>query len=214
MDKLFKYFGKSLFCMLMGFLFGVLFIPEAVASMMLTGFFIFIIVILVVALFTKRTRKETHIKFSMNFVYGFAALEGIMLYPAFLMYLSDLGIVIFINVIAGALIYFFLLAKHSAKQNSGTYLSLGNKLFPALIVLILLSVVNLFLGIPIFYTIISIFSLILFSLYVLFDISQFKRDYEMGYIQERDDYSIHVLNIFIDFINILLDLLQIISDLR
>ena len=58
---------------------------------------------------------------------------------------------------------------------------------------------------------ISIVGVVIFSGYVLYDISLIKHEIENGEIREKNDLSLHVLNLYLDFINILLDLLNIAS---
>ena len=61
--------------------------------------------------------------------------------------------------------------------------------------------------------VISAISVLLFSFYIIYDINLIKRDIQYRQITDKDDLSIHVLNLYIDFINILLDLLRIVSKL-
>ena len=59
--------------------------------------------------------------------------------------------------------------------------------------------------------VISIIGVVIFSGYVLYDISLIKHEIQNGEIREKNELSIHVLNLYLDFINILLDLLNIAS---
>ena len=56
--------------------------------------------------------------------------------------------------------------------------------------------------------------IILFSAYILYDVSLLKYDIQSGGVTCRNDLSIHVLNLYLDFVNILLDLLRIVSELK
>ena len=59
--------------------------------------------------------------------------------------------------------------------------------------------------------VISIIGVVIFSGYVLYDISLIKHEIQNDEIREKNELSIHVLNLYLDFINILLDLLNIAS---
>jgi FtsH-binding integral membrane protein len=61
---------------------------------------------------------------------------------------------------------------------------------------------------------ISIAGIIIFSGFILYDISLVKEEISKGNIVDREDLSIHVLNIYLDFVNIFLDLLRFIWDLK
>ena len=83
-----------------------------------------------------------------------------------------------------------------------------------LVVLIAMSVINIFFNTSTFNILVSAFGIILFSAYILYDVSALKYDIESGGVTCKNDLSIHVLNLYLDFINILLDLLRIVSDLN
>jgi FtsH-binding integral membrane protein len=57
----------------------------------------------------------------------------------------------------------------------------------------------------------SIVGVVIFSGYVLYDISLIKYEIQNGELKEKNDLSIHVLNLYLDFINLLLDILNIFS---
>ena len=50
--------------------------------------------------------------------------------------------------------------------------------------------------------VISIIGVVIFSGYVLYDISLIKHEIQNGEIREKNELSIHVLNLYLDFINI------------
>ena len=106
---------------------------------------------------------------------------------------------------------FAVLAKLSSKKEAGHYLKLGSILFVGLISILIASVINIFIGGATLSLAISIVGVIVFSGYIFYDISLIKYDIETGKIKEKNDLSIYVLNLYLDFINILLDLLNIAS---
>ncbi|ORN80013.1 Bax inhibitor-1 family protein, partial [Staphylococcus aureus] len=84
--------------------------------------------------------------------------------------------------------------------------SIGKYLFVTLITLIIASLIGIFLHNPIFYTVITVVSLLLFLLYTLYDFNRLKRgDYsprEMGF------------NLFINLLNIIKDILYLANMFR
>ena len=62
--------------------------------------------------------------------------------------------------------------------------------------------------------IVSALGVLIFSIYVIYDINLVKRDIEYSVINDKNDLSIHVLNLYVDFINLLLDLLNLASKLK
>ena len=100
------------------------------------------------------------------------------------------------------------------KQEAGHYLSLDKTLSPILVGLVIASVINIFIGGCTLSIIISCVGVVAFSLYILYDISLIKYELQTGQLADKNDLSIHVLNLYLDFINILLDLLNIVSILN
>ena len=77
-----------------------------------------------------------------------------------------------------------------------------------------MSIINIFISGSMYNIIISIFGIIIFSGYILYDVSLIKSEIEYGVINDRDDLSIHVLNLYLDFINIFIDLLRLVKELN
>lgn len=209
--QLFKYFTISLVFMLLGFIVGVLFIPESVVAVANMFFVVALIAILIFSIIIKlKNKKRTgRMSFSMWLVYGYTFIEGILLYPVLMYYLERLGMVFFFNILLSTIALFATLSVVAARKPAGTFIGFGNVLFPALLILVIMSIINLFLQVSLLNTLLSCAGVIIFSLYILYDVNRFKSDLENGYIQTRNDYSIFVLDIFLDFINLLLDLLDL-----
>jgi FtsH-binding integral membrane protein len=150
-------------------------------------------------------------KFSMNFVYAFTFIDGILMYPLQQYYIADLGKGVFQTILVATIVLFTILAYISNRSEAGHYLKLEYILFAGLIGLLISSILNLFLGGDLLSILISIVGVVIFSGYVLYDISLIKYEIQNGELKEKNDLSIHVLNLYLDFINLLLDILNIFS---
>lgn len=209
MSEIFKYLAISILFMFIGFIFGQMFIPVSFAYYANFIFTFLIIGLVIMSLLSRKSIMPR--RFSMNFVYAFTFVEGIITYPLLQYYLEDLGKGIFISILVASIALFAVLAKLSSRKEAGHYLGLGNILFAGLIGIVIISIVNIFIGGAMLSILISIVGLLIFSGYVLYDISLIKYEMQSGEIKEKNDLSIHVLNLYLDFINILLDLLNIAS---
>ena len=83
---------------------------------------------------------------------------------------------------------------------------LATWLFAGVIVLLLASVANIFLGIPALAIVISVIAIAIFSAYILFDVQQIINGGETNYIRAT-------LNIYLDIYNIFVNLLQLLMAL-
>ena len=153
-------------------------------------------------------------RFSMNFVYIFTFIDGILMSPIISYYVGDLGSGVVINVLIATMILFGMLSFIANRSESTKFLRLGPILFALLVALLFMSILNIFLYGKVFNIAISVLGILIFSAYILYDISILKMEIEYGNIRERDDLSIHVLNLYLDFINILLDLLRLVKELN
>lgn len=208
MSKSLLYVGFSLLITLVGFILGIILIPPHIANSLSLILSITILVLTFVLFFTLR-RKQS-IRFPMWFVYIYAFVEGIILYPVILTYLSQLGVAIVLTVFVGTILWVFILGLIALKSN-GKFLNIGGILMIGLIVELILTLIGIFFFNDLTMVLISAFGVLIFSGYVLFDISSLKAYAEQGAIQERDDLSIFVLNIYIDIIALFIRLLRIIS---
>ena len=196
-------FSLSLLLMTVGMIVGAMFIPPAVAAVMPIVCF----VILLIAFFARRRQRaaEGGALFSMKFVYVFAALEGVGLYPVILAYTQAIGAKLVLGAVAATFVLFFGLATY-AKRTERNFLNLGSILFFGLIALILASIVGLFVQATILQTAICAGGILIFSGYVLYDIQVMKSG-----MMSEDDIPVMVLNLFLDWINLLLYLLHLIG---
>lgn len=209
MSEIFKCLAISILFMFIGFMFGQMFIPVSFVYYANIIFTFLMIGLLIMSLLSRKNIIPR--RFSMNFVYAFTFIDGILIYPLLQYYLEDLGKNVFTSILVASIVLFAVLAKIADKKESGYYLGLGKILFAGLIGILIASIINIFIGGAIISLVISIIGIVIFSGYILYDISLIKYEIQNGEIREKNDISIHVLNLYLDFINILLDLLNIAS---
>lgn len=210
-SQIFKYLAFSLVFMVFGFLVGQRFIPQEYVYYANRIIAILGVLFVLLAIFSRK--RIIPRSFSMNYVYLFTFIDGILMYPLFQYYLYDLGLGLFISIVLGTAALFGVLSVMSSRKGGGYYLGLGNVLFAGLVGLLVLGLINILFGGARFNIFISIISLIVFSGYILYDISLIRYSVENRFIRDKNDLSIFVLNLYVDFINILLDLLNIASDI-
>lgn len=212
MSAVFRHLAISILYMFIGFMFGQMFLPESFVYMANQIICFVMLALLLMSLCSKK--RIIPDRFNMGFVYLFTFIDGILMYPLLTYYLEDLGTSMFITIFISAIVMFSTLAAISNSKEAGYYLGLGKILSVGLIGVIIALVINLFIGGDMMNLVISCVSLIVFLGYILFDVSLLKARIECGQIQDKHDLSIHVLNLYLDFINILLDLLNIVSKLK
>lgn len=81
---------------------------------------------------------------------------------------------------------------------------LGKFLFVGLVVLILASLANMFFQIPVFSLTVSAVAILIFSGYILYDISQIIHGGETNYISATLKVYLDVYNIFVNLLNLLM----------
>lgn len=212
MSQVFKYLSISILFMFIGYIFGLLFIPESFIYMANMIMIVLIIGLVIMAILSKKSIIPR--RFSMNFVYIFTFIDGILMSPIISYYVGDLGSGVVINVLIATMILFGMLSFIANRSESTKFLRLGPILFALLVALLFMSILNIFLYGKVFNIAISVLGILIFSAYILYDISILKMEIEYGNIRERDNLSIHVLNLYLDFINILLDLLRLVKELN
>lgn len=135
--------------------------------------------------------------FSLFTVINGVTLTGILQYA-----LKVSGVGIIVQALAVTFITFSVIgvfAYTTKKDFSG----LGNILFFSLIGLIIASIVNIFLGSSIFNLIISAVSVVLFSAFILYDMSSIRRNFS-----DRD-YIVASIALYLDFILLFQNILQL-----
>jgi len=216
MGKLYQYVAISLLTTVAGFFVGLLFIPAAAIAVANVIVLVLLVLLLIGAWVVKlvKRRRSGPIRFSIWYVYILAFTEGVLLYPTLMYYLASLGVVLFAEIVVGTMVIFAVLAYLGQKKASGSYIGLGRILFVVLSVMVVLSLVNLFLRLDTLSMLLSAAGIFVFSAYILVDVNQCKTAYEMGLLRDSDDYSIYVLNVYLDIINLLLDLLDLVRRIK
>ncbi|MBD3108702.1 Bax inhibitor-1 family protein [Bacillus sp. AGMB 02131] len=196
-------FAGSLVIALIGMIIGFLFIPPAIAVLMP----FVVIVLLIISFFVKLRKRKSGFSSNLTLktVYFFVILMGIGVYPSIAFYISDIGAELVLLAFGITTVLFSVLAIYAyiSKQN---FSSLGGFLFIALIALILLNVADIWIQTDIFHIGLSFAGILIFSGYVLYDISRMK---DAAFTE--DEVPEAVLDLFLDFLNIFLDVLRLIS---
>lgn len=216
MNRLYQYLAISLLATVVGFFFGLFFIPESVTAIANVILLVFLVAMLIGSWIIKFVKKRAsgQIRFPIWVVYIFAFLEGALLYPALMYYLASLGVILFAEIVIGTMVIFGVLAYIGQKKTSGSYIGLGKILSVILTMMIIASIINIFLRIDILSIILSAVGIAVFSAYILVDVNQFKTAYKAGMINDSRDYSIYVLNVYLDILNLLLDILEFVHKIK
>ena len=216
MGKLYQYVALSLLATVAGFFVGLSFIPASLVAAANRILLLFLLILLLAVWIVKLARQRTSgpIRFPIWYVYLFAFVEGVLLYPSMMYYLATLGVVLFAEIVLGTMVTFAILAYMGQREESGAYTSLSRTLFVVLTVMVVLSLVNIFLRLDTLSTLLSAVGVFVFSAYILVDVNQCKTAYEAGLLQDSADYSIYVLNVYLDIIRLLQDLLHLARKLK
>ncbi|WP_270670998.1 Bax inhibitor-1 family protein, partial [Paraclostridium bifermentans] len=140
----FKYLAISILFCFLGYGFGVAFVPESVA--MIANIIVVVMVIALLILCLVSRKGIIPDRFSMNWVYLFTFIDGIILYPIIQMYVGSLGKEIVISVLFITALIFLVLSTIARREKSDKYLKLGNTLFVGLIILIPFTIIASFIG--------------------------------------------------------------------
>lgn len=141
---------------------------------------------------------------SYSFLYIFTFISGVTLYPIVAYYASTAGANVVVNAFATTTVVFAGIAIYAAKSKRN-FSFLGGFLFAALLALVAISIFNIFF--PLSSTGMLAFSFIgvlVFSGYVLFDISRMKH-----YGVRAEDVPLLALSLYLDFINLFISILRI-----
>lgn len=111
-----------------------------------------------------------------------------------------------VTIAAGSTALIFFGLSTYARVTKRDFSFLGNFLFVGVIALLVLSVANMFFHLPLLHLLISAMAVMIFSLYILFDIKQIVDGGETNYV-------IATLQIYLDIYNIFVNLLQLLMAL-
>lgn len=216
-NKMSKFFSKVYLWMFIGLLTsGVVAYYTAVTESMLyfvSKYFTFIIILelIVVIAFTALRRKVSPLVAKILFLV-YSIISGITLSSIFLLYeIGSIGMVF----LSSALMFGLLAIYGYVTKTSLT--SLGKILLFALIAVVIMSIINMFIGNSSFSIFISIVSIVIFLGLTAYDMQKLKAVYNYYENDEAElsKASIYgALDLYLDFINIFLDLLRLFGKSR
>lgn len=195
-NKLLNKVGICILYTILGMLIGMFFVPPALALASL----VFVLIAFIALLFMRDT------KITMTFCYIISVLMGIGSSPSIIHYVGKLGLTLVLTVfIATCLISLGLsFIGYKSKKDFSIIESI---LFIGLTVLIIGGVLNLFLHLKMLHLILTIASILIFSIYIVVDMNMALVD-----IYDEDDIPLAVMNLYLDFMNLLLNILEAISE--
>ena len=216
-NKMSKFFSKVYLWMFIGLLTsGVVAYYTAVTESMLyfvSRYFTFIIILelIVVIAFSALRRKVSPLVAKILFLV-YSIISGITLSSIFLVYeIGSIGMVF----LSSALMFGLLAVYGYVTKTSLT--SLGKILLFALIAVVIMSIINMFIGNSSFSIFISIVSIVIFLGLTAYDMQKLKAVYNYYENDEAElsKASIYgALDLYLDFINIFLDLLRLFGKSR
>ena len=137
-------------------------------------------------------------------LFGFTFIAGLMLAPILSVAVGFRNGGQLVALAGGMTAAIFLAMATIATVTKRDFSFLGKFLFIGLVLLIVASLANLFLHVPAFSVTISAIAVLLFSAYLLHDVSKIVRGGETNYITATLNLFLDVYNIFISLLNILM----------
>lgn len=136
-------------------------------------------------------------------LFAFTSLSGVTLVPLLGMVIAKAGLGAIWQALGMTTIVFGLMSVYALKTKNDLA-NMGKMLFIALIVVVVCSLINLFLGSPMFQVVIAGASAILFSLYIAYDTQNIVK----GMYDSPIDAAVEL---YLDFLNVFISILQIIG---
>ncbi|GAA9147544.1 Bax inhibitor-1/YccA family protein [Helicobacter pylori] len=136
-------------------------------------------------------------------LFAFTSLSGVTLVPLLGIVIAKAGLGAIWQALGMTTIVFGLMSVYALKTKNDLA-NMGKMLFIALIVVVVCSLINLFLGSPMFQVVIAGASAILFSLYIAYDTQNIVR----GMYDSPIDAAV---DLYLDFLNVFISILQIIG---
>lgn len=137
-------------------------------------------------------------------LFGFTFIAGLMLAPILTVALGFRNGGQLVGLAGGMTAVIFFAMAGLATVSKRDFSFLGKFLFVGLVILIVASLANLFFQVPALSVTISAVAVLIFSLYLLHDVSNIVRGGETNYITATLNLFLDVYNIFISLLNILL----------
>lgn len=162
---------------------------------------IFQLGMLIFAFFLRKRKK-----ISYGFLFVFTLLSGVTMNPIISSYVTEMGANLVLLGLVSTVVIFSALALYSWKSKRD-FTFLGGILLAALLALIIVSIFNIFFPIgSMFMLIVTIGGILVFSGFILYDISVIKK---MDLTEE--DVPLMALNLYLDFINLFLYILRLLG---
>ncbi|MED3625216.1 Bax inhibitor-1/YccA family protein [Neobacillus thermocopriae] len=194
MPSVLRTFALSLAFAFVGTMAGVFVPPALFLPLAILEF-----VMILAAVFFRRKKA-----ISYSFLYIFTFISGITLYPIVAYYASTAGANVVVMAFATTAVVFSGVAIYAAKSKRN-FSFLGGFLLAALLALVAISIFNIFF--PLSSTGMLAYSFIgvlVFSGYVLFDVSRMKH-----YGVSAEEVPLMALSLYLDFINLFVSILRI-----
>ncbi|PAF49401.1 hypothetical protein BKH41_01665 [Helicobacter sp. 12S02232-10] len=147
------------------------------------------------------SKSKPGLNIAMLFI--FASLSGVTLVPLLGFVIAKAGAGAIWQALGMTTIIFGIMSIFALKTKSDLA-NMGKMLFIALIVVLVCSLVNIFLGSPVFQAVIAGVSAILFSVFVAYDTQNMVR----GLYESPVDAAV---SLYLDFLNIFISILQLIG---
>ncbi|MGL2587690.1 Bax inhibitor-1/YccA family protein [Helicobacter pylori] len=192
----YKFFAGSLLLATIGALLGLMNFQAVVQYKW--AFFIAEIVALFGLMFSKSKPG-----LNLFMLFAFTSLSGVTLVPLLGMVIAKAGLGAVWQALGMTTIVFGLMSVYALKTKNDLA-NMGKMLFIALIVVLVCSLINLFLGSPMFQVVIAGASAILFSLYIAYDTQNIVK----GMYDSPIDAAV---DLYLDFLNVFISILQIIG---
>ncbi|GAA6966799.1 Bax inhibitor-1/YccA family protein [Helicobacter pylori] len=192
----YKFFAGSLLLATIGALLGLMNFQAVVQYKWV--FFIAEIVALFGLMFSKSKPG-----LNLFMLFAFTSLSGVTLVPLLGMVIAKAGLGAIWQALGMTTIVFGLMSVYALKTKNDLA-NMGKMLFIALIVVLVCSLINLFLGSPMFQVVIAGASTILFSLYIAYDTQNIVK----GMYDSPIDAAV---DLYLDFLNVFISILQIIG---
>ena len=137
-------------------------------------------------------------------LFGFTFIAGLMLAPILSVAAGFRNGGQLVALAGGMTAAVFLVMASIATFSKRDFSFLGKFLFVGLILLIVASLANLFFQVPAVSLTISAVAVLIFSMYILYDVSNIVRGGETNYVMATLSLFLDVYNLFISLLNILL----------
>lgn len=169
-------------------------------------FLIFIVELAIVIFLTARIHKMKPLTAKIMFLL-YSVVTGLTFASVFVVY--DITSIIYVFLATALIMLVFAALGYFTKLD---LTKLSTFLFMTIIGILIMSIINIFVGSEQLSLGICIISVLVFIVYIAFDVQKVKQLYEQNVLPE-DNLAIYgALQLYLDFINIFLDLLRIFGD--